>query len=68
MRHPNRPLLVAAISLALLVILSGVALAAGAMSDKFRTGDTVTIAAGQTVSTRRSMPSPGRSASRHGRR
>jgi cytoskeletal protein CcmA (bactofilin family) len=40
----------AAASVALLAILTGVALAQGAVSDKLRTGDTVTIAAGETVS------------------
>ena len=50
MRHPNRLYMAAAASVALLAILTGVALAQGAVSDKLRTGDTVTIAAGETVS------------------
>ena len=49
MRHPNRFLITAAASVALLAILTGVALAQGAVSDKLRTGNTVTIAAGETV-------------------
>ena len=49
MRHPNRILTAAAACVALLVILTGVALAQGA-SEKFRSGDSVTIAAGETVS------------------
>lgn len=49
MTHPNRLLKAAAASVVLLAILSGVAIAQGA-SDKLRTGDTVTIAAGETVS------------------
>ncbi len=49
MRHPNRLLLVTTASVAVLATLSGVALAAGAVSDKLRTGDTVTIAAGETI-------------------
>jgi len=48
MRHPNRLLMTAAASVALLAILTGVALAQG-VSDKLRTGDTVTVAAGGTV-------------------
>ena len=48
MRHPNRLLMTAAASVALLAILTGVALAQG-VSDKLRTGDTVTVAAGETV-------------------
>jgi cytoskeletal protein CcmA (bactofilin family) len=50
MRHPNRLYMAAAASVALLAILTGVALAQGAVSDKLRTGNTVTIAAGETVS------------------
>ena len=50
MRHPNRLLMAAAACVALLAILAGVALAQGAVSDKLRTGNTVTIAAGETVS------------------
>jgi hypothetical protein len=50
MRHPNRLLVSAAVSIAVLTILTGVALAQGAVSDKLRTGNTVTIAAGETVS------------------
>jgi len=49
MVHPNRFLKAAAASVALLAILSGVAIAQGAASDKLRTGNTVTIAAGETV-------------------
>jgi cytoskeletal protein CcmA (bactofilin family) len=50
MRHPNRFLVAAAACLTLLVVLTGVALAQGVLSDKLRTGDTVVIAAGETVS------------------
>ncbi len=50
MRHPNRLLMSAAASIAVLAILTGVALAQGALSEKLRTGNTVTIAAGETVS------------------
>ena len=50
MRHPNRLFLAAAASVALLAILTGIVLAQGAVSDKLRTGNTVTIAAGETVS------------------
>jgi hypothetical protein len=50
MLHPNRLLMAAAACVALLAILTGVALAQGAVSDKLRSGDTVTIAAGETVS------------------
>jgi cytoskeletal protein CcmA (bactofilin family) len=50
MRHPNRLLTAVAATIVLLAILSGVALAQGALSDKLRTGDTVTIGAGETVS------------------
>ena len=49
MRHPNRLFMAAAGSFLLLAILTGVALAQG-VSDKLRSGDTVTIAAGETVS------------------
>ena len=49
MRHPNRLLKAAAASVVLLAILSGVAIAQGAATDKLRTGDTVTVAAGETV-------------------
>ena len=50
MRHPNRLFVAAATGVALLAILTGIALAQGAVSDKLRTGNTVTIAAGETVS------------------
>ena len=50
MRHPNRLFLAAAASIALLAIMVGVVLAQGAISDKLRSGETVTIAAGETVS------------------
>jgi cytoskeletal protein CcmA (bactofilin family) len=50
MRHPNRLLVAAAACLTLLVVLTGVALAQGVLTDKLRTGDTVVIAAGETVS------------------
>jgi cytoskeletal protein CcmA (bactofilin family) len=50
MRHPNRLLMSAGASIAVLAILTGVALAQGALSEKLRTGNTVTIAAGETVS------------------
>ena len=49
MAHPNRLLKAAAASVVLLAILSGVAIAQGAAADKLRTGDTVTVAAGETV-------------------
>jgi cytoskeletal protein CcmA (bactofilin family) len=49
MKHPDRLLLVAAATLALLTILTGVALAQGVIGEKLRSGDTVTIAAGETV-------------------
>ena len=48
MTHPNRLFKAAAASVALLAILTGVAIAQGA-SEKLRSGDTVTIAAGETV-------------------
>lgn len=48
MRHPNRLFKAAAASVVLLAILSGVAIAQGA-ADKLRTGNTVTVAAGETV-------------------
>jgi cytoskeletal protein CcmA (bactofilin family) len=50
MRHPNRLITAATASVVLLATLTGIAIAQGAISDKFRTGDTVTIAAGETVS------------------
>src|SRR6185369_3762940 len=50
MVHSNRLFKATAASLVLLAILTGVALAQGAVSDKLRTGNTVTIAAGETVS------------------
>ena len=50
MRHPNRLFMAAAASVALLATLTGFVLAAGTVSDKLRSGDTVTIAAGETVS------------------
>ena len=50
MRHPNRLLKATAASVVLLAVLTGVALAQGAVSEKLRTGNTVTIAAGETVS------------------
>ena len=50
MRHPKRFVLSAAASIAVLAILTGVAVAQGALSEKLRTGNTVTIAAGETVS------------------
>ena len=50
MRHPNRVLKAMAASVTLVVILTGVALAQGAVIDKLRTGNTVTVAAGETVS------------------
>lgn len=50
MRHPNRFFVAAAAGVALLAMLTGIVLAQGAVSDKLRTGNTVTIAAGETVS------------------
>jgi cytoskeletal protein CcmA (bactofilin family) len=49
MVHSNRLLKATAASLVLLAVLTGVALAQGAVSDKLRTGNTVTVAAGETV-------------------
>ena len=49
MRHPNRLVMAAAACVALLAMLTGVALAQGPVNDKLRTGNTVTIAAGETV-------------------
>jgi cytoskeletal protein CcmA (bactofilin family) len=49
MTHPNRLLMATAACVALLAILTGVALAAGAVSDKLRSGDSVIVAAGETV-------------------
>lgn len=49
MRNRNRLLKAVAASVVLLAILSGVAIAQGVATDKLRTGDTVTIAAGETV-------------------
>jgi cytoskeletal protein CcmA (bactofilin family) len=49
MRHPNRLFMAAAACVALLAMLTGVALAQGAVSEKLRTGDMVIIAAGETV-------------------
>jgi cytoskeletal protein CcmA (bactofilin family) len=50
MKHPDRLLLATAATIALLALLTGVALAQGAIGEKVRSGDTVTIAAGETVS------------------
>jgi cytoskeletal protein CcmA (bactofilin family) len=50
MKHPNRLFMAAAAGVALLAMLTGIVLAQGAVSDKLRTGNTVTIAAGETVS------------------
>jgi cytoskeletal protein CcmA (bactofilin family) len=50
MRHPNRLFVAAAAGVALLAMLTSIVLAQGAVSDKLRTGNTVTIAAGETVS------------------
>ena len=50
MRRGNRLLKAIVASVVLLVILTGVAVAQGAVSDKLRTGNTVTVAAGETVS------------------
>jgi cytoskeletal protein CcmA (bactofilin family) len=49
-RHPNRLLMATAACIALLAILTGAALAAGAVNDKLRSGDAVIVAAGETVS------------------
>jgi cytoskeletal protein CcmA (bactofilin family) len=49
-KHRDRLLKATAAGIALLAILTGVAVAQGAVSDKLRTGDTVTVAAGETVS------------------
>jgi cytoskeletal protein CcmA (bactofilin family) len=49
MRHPNRLIKAAAASVALLAILSGAVIAQGVATDKLRTGNTVTVAAGETV-------------------
>jgi cytoskeletal protein CcmA (bactofilin family) len=50
MRHPNRLFKAMAASVVLLATLAGVALAQDAVSDKLRTGNTVTVATGETVS------------------
>jgi cytoskeletal protein CcmA (bactofilin family) len=50
MKRGNRLLKAIVASVALLAILTGVAVAQGAVSDKLRTGNTVTVAAGETVS------------------
>src|SRR6478609_6923732 len=49
MRHPIRFLTAAAACVALLATLTGVAIAQGVLGEKFRSGDTVTVAAGETV-------------------
>jgi cytoskeletal protein CcmA (bactofilin family) len=50
MRHTNRVLTAAIACIALLMTLTGVAIAQGIIGEKFRSGDTVTIGAGETVS------------------
>jgi len=50
MRHPIRLFMAAAAGAALLALLTDIVLAQGAVNDKLRTGNTVTIAAGETVS------------------
>ena len=50
MRRRNRVLKAIVASVASLAILTGVAVAQGAVSDKLRTGNTVTVASGETVS------------------
>jgi len=50
MRRGNRLLKAIVASVVLLAILTGVAVAQGALSDKLRTGNTVTVATGETVS------------------
>ena len=50
MRHPIRFLTAMAACVALLATLTGVAIAQGVLGEKFRSGDTVTVAAGETVS------------------
>ncbi len=49
MPRPNRLVMAIMASAAVLAILTGVALAQGAVNDKLRGGNTVTIAAGETV-------------------
>ena len=49
MRHPIRFLMAAAACVALLATLTGVAIAQGVLGEKFRSGDTLTVAAGETV-------------------
>ncbi len=50
MRRGNRLLKAIVASIALLAILTGVVVAEGVVSDKLRTGNTVNVAAGETVS------------------
>src|SRR4051794_20193865 len=50
MRHPRRLVMAAVASIALLTALTGIALAQGVLGEKLRSGDNVTIAAGETVS------------------
>ena len=50
MRHANRLLIAAVACVALLATVTGVAIAQGIVGEKLRSGETVTIAAGETVS------------------
>jgi cytoskeletal protein CcmA (bactofilin family) len=50
MRHPARFLLAAVACMALLATLTGVAIAQGVLGEKLRSGESVTVAAGETVS------------------
>jgi cytoskeletal protein CcmA (bactofilin family) len=49
MKRPDRLFIAGAVTIALLAILTGVALAQGVIGEKLRSGDTVTVAAGETV-------------------
>ena len=49
MKSPNRLIAAVAACAALLLMLAGVAIVQGAVSEKFRSGETVVIAAGETV-------------------
>src|SRR4051812_50109729 len=50
MRHVNRLVMAVVAGVFLLATLTGVAIAQGIVGEKLRSGDTVTIAAGETVS------------------
>ena len=50
MRHPVRLLMAAVACIALLATLTGVAIAQGILGEKLRSGESVTVAAGETIS------------------